>query len=156
MRRQYNAVLCLRKHLKGDFFFRSQKSFNINGKGEKEEIMINYNYSSDNGTTCWIFKKDNCNKSVLVLGLLEDFLKNSLSCENYPWSMLLTTAGPYLVCCSSLGAVFQVVREHLTGICFSLQSIKVKKKMFSFSKVHLLSQSVWEKLWKRSNCAFQF
>lgn len=90
--------------------------------------MINYNYSSDNGTTCWIFKKDNCNKSVLVLGLLEDLLKNSLSCENYPWSMLLTTAGPYLVCCSSLGAVFQVVREHLTGICFSLQSIKVKKK----------------------------
>lgn len=47
--------------------------------------MINYNYSSDNGTTCWIFEKDNCNKSVLVLGLLEDLLKNSLSCENYPW-----------------------------------------------------------------------
>lgn len=34
------------------------------GRGEKGEITMNYNYSRNNGTTRWIFKKGSCEKSV--------------------------------------------------------------------------------------------
>ena len=42
---------------------------------KKAEITINYNYSSDNGTTHRTFKKENCDKSVFVLYFVRGLIK---------------------------------------------------------------------------------